>query len=107
MPVTRALTGPTRGSPEPTTPCRCRRLSIGAVAVTSSFERLAKSGHKAVDHRAGHSDADGRPDRQIWLAAISRLLSELRRKSVHVHFVVLVVRPRSDGAFNHVTHSVD
>ena len=37
----------------------------------------------------------------------SRLLSELRRKSVHVHLVVLVVRPWSDRAFNHLTHSVD
>ena len=46
-------------------------------------------------------------ERQIWVAAISRLLSELRRESVHVHLVVLVVRPWSDRAFNHVTHSVD
>jgi hypothetical protein len=44
---------------------------------------------------------------QIWVAAISRLLSELRRKSVHVHLVVLVVRPWSDGAFNHLTHGVN
>src|ERR1019366_133671 len=46
-------------------------------------------------------------ERQIWVAAISRLLSELRRKSVHVHLVVLVVRPWTDRAFNHLTHSVD
>ena len=36
-----------------------------------------------------------------------RLLSELRRKSVHVHLVVLVVRPWSNRAFNYLTHSVD
>ncbi len=47
------------------------------------------------------------PNGRLWVAAISRFLSELRCKSVHVHFVVLVVRPRSDGAFNHLTHSVD
>src|ERR1019366_8067251 len=41
------------------------------------------------------------------VAAISRLLSELRRKSVHVHLVVLVVRPWSDRAFNHLTPGVD
>lgn len=46
-------------------------------------------------------------ERLIGVAAISRLLSELRRKSVHVHLVVLVVRPWSDRAFNHLTHSVD
>jgi len=46
-------------------------------------------------------------ERQIWVAAISWLLSELRRKSVHVHLVVLVVRPWSDRAFNHLTHGVD
>jgi hypothetical protein len=46
-------------------------------------------------------------ERQIWVAAISRLLSELWRKSVHVHLVVLVVRPWSDRAFNHLTHGVD
>src|SRR2546421_3536744 len=44
---------------------------------------------------------------QIWVAALSRLLSELRRKSVHVHLVVLVVRPWSDRPFNHLAHSVD
>ncbi len=33
---------------------------------------------------------------QIRGAAISRLLSELRRKPVYVHLVVLVVRPWSD-----------
>jgi hypothetical protein len=32
-------------------------------------------------------------DRQIWVVVISRLVRELRRKSVHVHLVVLVVRP--------------
>jgi hypothetical protein len=37
---------------------------------------------------------------------MSRLLSELRRKSVYVHLVVLVLRPWSDSAFNHVTHRV-
>ena len=37
----------------------------------------------------------------------AELLSELRGKSVHVHLVVLVVRPWSDRAFNHLTHSVD
>ena len=45
--------------------------------------------------------------RQIWVAAISRLLCKLGRKSVHVHLVVLVVRPWSDRAFNHLTHGVD
>ena len=35
------------------------------------------------------------------------LPSELRGKSVHVHLVVLVLRPWSDRAFNHLTHSVD
>ncbi len=46
-------------------------------------------------------------DRQIRVVAISRLLSELRRKSVHVHLVILVVRPWSDRAFNHLTHGFD
>ena len=41
------------------------------------------------------------------VAGISRSLSELRGESVHVHLVVLVLRPWSDRAFNHLTHSVD
>jgi len=39
--------------------------------------------------------------------AISRSRSELRRETVHLHLVVLVVRPRSDGDFNHLAHRVD
>ena len=46
-------------------------------------------------------------ERQIRVAAFGWLLSELRRKSVHVHLVVLVVRPWSDRAFNHLAHGVD
>ena len=46
-------------------------------------------------------------ERQISVAAISRSLSELRRKSVHVHLVILVVRPWSDRAFNHLTYGVN
>src|ERR1039457_7017708 len=56
----------------------------------------------------GHLSMRRSPTRYPDLvAAISRLLTELRRKSVHVHLVVLVVRPWSDRAFNHLTHGVD
>jgi hypothetical protein len=52
-------------------------------------------------HPASHAE------RRSGSPTFSRLLAELRRKSVHVHLVVLVVRPWSDGAFNHLTHGVD
>jgi len=47
------------------------------------------------------------PNGRSGLPQIRWLLFELRRKSVHVHLVVLVVRPWSDRAFNYLTHSVD
>jgi hypothetical protein len=34
------------------------------------------------------------------------LVFELRREPVHVHLVVLVVRPWSDRALDHLTHSI-
>ena len=38
---------------------------------------------------------------------LSRLLSELWRKSVYVHLVILVVGPWPHRTFNHLTHGVD
>jgi hypothetical protein len=51
--------------------------------------------------------APGDPCRTAGSLTISRLLAELRGKSVHVHLVILVVCPWSDRAFNHLTHGVD
>ncbi len=45
--------------------------------------------HKILSARLGFNSQIT----QIRGAAISRLLCELRRKPVHVHLVVLVVRP--------------
>jgi len=47
----------------------------------------------------------GVSQRQIRAAAIRRLFPELQRKSVHVHLVILVVRPWPDRAFNNLTSS--
>src|SRR4051812_46808607 len=45
--------------------------------------------------------------RHVGVVADQPLLCELRRKSVHLHLVVLVVRPWPDCAFNHLTHGVE
>jgi len=78
----------------------------GAVSLRHPERALPQpAGARARDCPLRRSAASA--DRQIWVVTISRLLSELRCKSVHVHLVVLVVRPWSDRAFNHLAHSVD
>lgn len=96
--------GPVRLGAEGSCLLRTRAGSIGDTrrAVRSAV-RAATDRHSVLTRQ--HGSPTRRPprnaapqpanhaERQIWVAAISRLLSELRRKSVHVHLVVLVVRP--------------
>ena len=98
-----------RGPPRHALPAAVPSASrpMGDLGVPMSCALLQRPDHRVCTHVGSRPWPAIHAERQIRVAAISRLLSELRRKSVDMHLVVLVFRPWSHRAFNHLTHSVD